>query len=70
MSLTFNLFILLKVEDGSPEYPRSSGKWWFGCDESSKLLKADRPHEDDQDADLIDAGKSLFVQVKCSLRMA
>ena len=47
------------MEDGNPEYPRSSGKWWFGCDESSKLLKADRPHEDDQDADLIDAGKSL-----------
>ncbi|KAK4020362.1 hypothetical protein OUZ56_002346 [Daphnia magna] len=54
-----------KVDEGQPGYPRPVGKWWFGCDEinfktasrpGGSKLGVERPHANDRQADLLDAG--------------
>lgn len=57
------------MDEGQPGYPRPVGKWWFGCDEinfktasrpGGSKLGVERPHANDRQADLLDAGKSNF----------
>ena len=56
------------MDEGTPGYPRPAGKWWFGCSQDFRLKSSSKAESNlspdkeinDQDADLLDAGKSNF----------